>query len=376
MARRQRNIYKRRDGRYEARFVKERSRNGKAIYGSVYDRTYAGVKEKLKVSRRLKKLPGTRKQVVLVLENYLETHKILIKPSTYWVYHGYIQNHIRPYFTNACCNELSQESIQAFVSEKLKSGLSAIMVRSVFTFLKKGLDETVSCEAFRVKFPKHTGNKLDVLTISEQKRLEAAAEASDDINRVGIIVCLYTGIRIGELCGLMWQDIDFDGRQLHVRRTIQRIKSNGGNTKTVITFMPPKSNSSWRSIPLPEFLLTILRGFHEKNPGEYVLSLDGHAVEPRVMQYRFRRLLAQAGISLRSFHITRHSFSVRALENGFDIKTLSEILGHSSPIITLKKYAHVLDEHKRKSMESMSLVYGNKNFESGQKSGHITEDKP
>ena len=376
MARMQRNIYRRTDGRYEARFLKGRNRNGKAIYGSVYGKTYAEVKEKLKGAKKLKKSSGANNQVVSVLENYLEIHKILIKPSTYWVYHGYIQNHIRPYFTNVCCNELSQESIQAFVSKKLESGLSAIMVQSVFTFFRKGLDEVVNWEAFQVKFPKHGSNKLEVLTINEQKRLEAAAEASDDINRVGVIVCLYTGIRVGELCGLMWQDIDFEGKQLHVRRTIQRIKSKEGDTKTTITFMPPKSKSSWRSIPLPEFLLAILKKFQAKNMGEYVLSLDGHAIEPRVMQYRFRRLLGQAGISLRSFHITRHSFSVRALENGFDIKTLSEILGHSSPIITLKKYAHVLDEHKRRSMESMALVYGDKNFESGQISGQIPEEKP
>jgi len=360
MAQRQRNIFKRKDGRYEARFIKNRDHNGKAIYGSVYAKTYAAVREKLetaKLSAASKTTQGTRKSIVQVLASYLEAHKILVKPSTYWVYHGYIENHIRPHFIDMRCDRLTQGAIQTFVSNKLESGLSAATVQSVFNFLKNGLGEAVSSGIFRVSFPRRSSSKVEVLTIDEQRRLEAVVAASNDINRVGIILCLYTGIRVGELCGLMWQDIDFDGKQMHVRRTMQRIKSKEDSKKTAISFLTPKSKSSQRSIPLPAFLLSILKEFKAKGMGEYILSRNGHAVEPRVMQYRFQRILKLAEIKPRSFHITRHCFSVRALENGFDIKTLSEILGHSSPVVTLKKYSHVLDEHKRKSMESLAVLY-------------------
>ena len=271
----------------------------------------------------------------------MATSKIILDPIS-WFYDA---------------DQLSQKAIQVFVNDKLESGLSVAMVQFVFNFLKNGIKEFVCKNIFQVNFPKHKDSKVDVLTIDEHKRLEAIAEASNDINRVGIILSLYAGIRIGELCGLMWQDIDFDRKQLHIRRTMQRVKNKESDTKTIVTFLPPKSKSSQRSIPLPSFLASILKEFRMKSTGEYILSQDGHAVEPRVMQYRFQRIMEIAKIKPRSFHITRHCFSVRALENGFDIKTLSEILGHSSPIVTLKKYAHVLDEHKRKSMESMSSLY-------------------
>jgi len=380
MPRRQRNIYKRKDGRYEARFIKGRDRNGKAVYGSVYAKTYVKAKEKLDAAKlstaRGKTTTGTLKEVVRAAECYLESHKTLIKPSTYWVYHGYIENHIRPFFANIRCNRLNQALMQTFVTEKLESGLSTAMTQYVVTFLKKGLEGEVEPCAFQVCFPKKNLSKIDVLSVGEQKRLEAAAKASDDINRVGIILCLYTGIRVGELCGLMWQDVDFDDKQLFIRRTAQRIKCKDNNTKTKITFLSPKSNSAQRTIPLPEFLLIILKEHRKKSRGDFMLSKNGFIVEPRVMQYRFQRLLKLATIRPRSFHITRHCFAVRSLENGFDIKTLSEILGHSSPIVTLKKYAHVLDEHKRKSMDSLITVYSNNNSEHGQNSGQTTAENP
>jgi len=381
MARRQRNIYKRNDGRYEARFVKDRDRNGKAIYGSVYAKNYSMVIEKLETAKLAaaseKITPGANKEIVVkAVECYLETHKILIKPSTYWVYQGYIKNHIQPYFENLRCDRLSQALMQAFVKEKLDTGLSAAKVRSIFTFLKKGLEGTAEASAFQVCLPKQYSPKIEALSINEQKRLEAAVESSDDTNRVGIILCLYTGIRVGELCGLMWQDIDFDTKKLYIRRTIQRIKCMDNDAKTRITLLSPKSISSQRTIPLPGFLLATLKEHRKKSRSEYILSKDGYAIEPRVMQYRFQQLLKLAMVKPRSFHITRHSFAVRALESGFDIKTLSEILGHSTPIVTLKKYTHVMDEHKRESMESLVAVYSNKNSEHGQKSGQPIAEMP
>jgi len=360
MARRERNIYKRKDGRFEARYVKGRDIHGRAIYGAVYARSYAAVKEKLEFAKESMKSelpPGAKQTVVEVLTCHLEGMRAQIKRSTFDSYRRYLENHISPYFKDIRCGKLNVDITQGFVNKLIENGLSAATVQSVFSFLRKGLDGVSPSNVFDVKLPKRTGHEAEVLSLGEQRRLEAVAKTSDDIDRIGIILCLYTGIRIGELCGLMWSDLDFDRSQLYIQRTIQRVKSISDESKTQIVFLAPKTTSSKRCIPLPSFLLTLLKEHHSLSKGKYIISREGSAIEPRNLQYRFKRLLDTANLRPVNFHVTRHTFATRALENGFDVKTLSEILGHSSPTITLKKYAHTLDEHKRKSMESLSSLY-------------------
>ena len=361
MALKERNIYKRKDGRFEGRFIKGRRTDGKAIYGAVYARSYAEVKEKLVRAKiensNLWTKHNVKQSVAKVVEKYLETLKTRIKPSTYWVYHGYIENHIQPHFGNMLCYALTMEATQDFVNTVFESGLSATTVQSVFCLLKNGLKGKTDSDISQIILPKRQTNEANVLSLEEQKKLEAVALASDDINRIGIILCLYTGVRVGELCAAVWNDIDFVQGQLYVRRTIQRIKCNDGSAKTQLVTQAPKTASSQRSIPLPKFLLLMLKEHHAKSTSNFIISCNGHAVEPRSMQFRFKTLLKVADIESGSIHMTRHVFTTRALENGMDIKTLSEILGHSSPIITLKKYAHVLDDHKRKSMESLATIF-------------------
>ena len=367
VARRARNIYKRKDGRYEGRYIKERDMHGKAKYGSVYAHSYVEAKEKLEIMQAQPENDrvSSKKLVVETVKAYIEKIKHTIKPSTYDVYRRYCNNHIKPYFEGIKCSELSVKIIQEFINKKHKNnnnknGLSASTIQSVFIFLKNCLKESVPSSIFQVTLPKRAKHKPKVLSLSEQKRLEAAAIKSGDINHIGIILCLYTGIRIGELCGLMWDDIDFDEKQLNIRRTCQRINTysqKANEPKTKIAYLSPKSKSSNRSIPIPKYLLELLKIYKSKSTDEFVLMQNKKAIEPRNMRYKFKKLLSLASIRNVNFHTTRHTFSVRALENNFDIKTLSEILGHSSPVITLATYAHTLDEHKRKSMESLASVY-------------------
>lgn len=363
MARRERNIYKRKDGRYEARFIKGYDDNGKAVYGAVYARSYADVKEKLE---RVKSVEKAKTQspnsVAEEVRSYLESAKNQIKPSTHGIYQRYLDNYISPYFGNTRCDWLTADIVQGFVDRQIENGLSAVTVQSVFCFLKNGLKGAFQNEALDVKLPKRVSSEVEVLSIDEQKRVEMAAQMSDGINHIGVTLCLYTGIRIGELCGLMWSDIDFERKQLYVRRTVQRIKNDACedvNEKTKVASLLPKSGTSIRSIPLPGFLIALLLEHRSQSHATdgYVISRDGSSIEPRNMQYRFQRLLIAANVKQVNFHTTRHTFATRALENGFDIKTLSEILGHSSAVITLNKYAHTLDAHKRRSMESLAAVY-------------------
>jgi integrase len=360
MARKERNIYKRKDGRFEARFIKGRDENGKAKYGAVYAKSYAEVREKLEQAKMPEKessVPKASRTVTAELENYLDAMKCQIKSSTHGIYQRYLENYIAPHFGEMRCDQLTLDISQGFVNKQLENGLSAVTVQSVFCFLKNGLHGVHPYDVFSVKIPKRVSNEVEVLSVDEQKRLEEAAKASDDINRIGVILCLYTGLRVGELCGLMWSDIDFERRLLHVRRTSQRVKNTEGTAKTKVTFLKPKSGTSQRSIPLPGFLIALLDEHLKDSSGEYVISRDGASIEPRNIQYRFKKLLASAKVKDVNFHTTRHTFATRALESGFDVKTLSEILGHASAAVTLKKYAHTMDEHKRRSMESLAALY-------------------
>jgi integrase len=300
----------------------------------------------------------SKRTVADELKIHLEVIKPRIKPSTHGIYQRNLERYIVPYFGEMRCERLSTAMLQGFVDKQIENGLSAVTVQSVFSLLRSGLRHLFTADFFDVRLPKKTKNEVEVLSVSEQKRLEAAARSSDDIDCLGVLICLYTGLRIGEICGLSWSSIDFERQTLHVKQAIQRIKNddNSDNVpKTTIASLTPKSGASLRSIPLPGFLLSLLSDY--RNDSEFVISRDGAFIEPRNLQYRFKNLLIAANVKDINFHCCRHTFAARALESGFDIKTLSEIMGHSSAVVTLQKYAHVLDEHKRKSMEALESVY-------------------
>jgi integrase len=363
-----RNIYHRNDGRFEGRYIKSYDAGGKARYASVFASTYAEVKDEVKEKLELAKVNYMLAQRVesapknltihQAMDNYLASIKYQIKPSTYNIYQRYIENYITPFFGNTRCDTLSLETAQAFVNHQMENGLSAVTVQSVFSFFKAGIKTTRREKFFDVKLPKHTQIEVEILSIEEQKRLEAAAKASSEADHLAIVLCLYTGIRIGEVCGLMWHDIDFECRIVHIRRTMQRIREDGdSNRKTKVVFLPPKSLTSARRIPLPEFLMDFLKERMDIADSNYVVSRNGKPVEPRTLQYRFKNILELANVKQVNFHTTRHTFATRALENGFDVKSLSEILGHSSATVTLNKYAHALDEYKRNRMNALEVIW-------------------
>ena len=290
------------------------------------------------------------------LNAYLETAKITIKPSTMAVYRRYLISYIEPYFRDMLYKELNSEKLQAFIEKLMDSGLAPVTVQAVYAFLKAGLKPSGENSVFDVALPKRLKQEVEYLSIDEQKRLEKAAKTTKAPYDIAIIVALYTGVRVGELCGLTWDDIDFERRTMHIKRTLQRIRNDGEDAqKTKIIVTPPKSPSSIRDIPLPGFLLVLLRERKKTAKGEYVLTFEsGQRLEPRYIQSHFKKVLRAANVKNVNFHTVRHTFATRALENGFDVKSLSEILGHASATVTLDKYAHVLDEHKRSLMEKMA----------------------
>ena len=252
MVQQQRGIYKRKDNRYEARFIKGRDENGKSIYGSVYAHSHeeALVKlEKAKQAHGQKVNQRMQQTIPTVLRSYLESIRGQIKASSYGTYNVLLEKHIASYFSEIKCDDLSPAIVQNFVNKQFESGLSTRSIETILIFLKKGLD-TVFPSTYEVKFPKYIGRKLEVLAPDEQNRLEDTAKDSDATDYVGIMLCLYTGIKPGELCGLMWSDIDFEKKLLHIRRTALRIKTPGGDTKTFL----PVNRSAQRSIHLQGLL--------------------------------------------------------------------------------------------------------------------------
>lgn len=367
MSRRGENIYKRKDGRYEGRFPSGKDKNGKTRYTSVYAKTYHEVKTKLADAKSSCSYPLALCDVTVAqwFPVYLESITGHVKITTYQVYLGYVSNHIIPTLGSCRLAHLTSDIVQTFVGALAAKGLSARTVQAIYHLFRKGLrpaeEACMCCVSWsKVYLPHVSPHCAYAFTRTEQKQLELAAMPANSPIKMGVLLCLYTGIRLGELCALKWSDVNFDMRSLSVHRTLQRIActpEDGSISKTKLMFLPPKSQSSYRTIPLPDFLFHALLSYRDHyNPyGEYVLS--SKLVNPRTMQNQFRALLSHAGAPSVPFHTLRHTFATRALEVGFDIKSLSEILGHCTTAITLNLYTHSLDEFKRSRMELLETFW-------------------
>ena len=197
---------------------------------------------------------------------------------------------------------------------------------------------------------------MRVLSVSEQSVLTEYLLDDMDFIKLGIYLSLFTGIRIGELCALKWENINLYEKMLYVKKTMQRIQTYDMLQKTKVIISSPKSACSLREIPLPDFLCNMLKKY--KRADDYFL-LSGSVqeyVEPRALQYKFKKIIKDCGLTDVNFHALRHTFATRCVEAGFEIKTLSEILGHSSVKITLDRYVHSSMELKRKNMEKLVSI--------------------
>lgn len=192
------------------------------------------------------------------------------------------------------------------------------------------------------------------LSKAEQNRLLHRIYHQPDKFNLAVLLCLHTGLRLGELCALQWTDIDIHTMTLTVNRTVQRISVQGYMTKTILLETEPKSEQSKRIIPLSDELVQLL--LQIKGNQLYIFG-GKKPLDPRTMQYRFKRILNKAGIENKNFHLLRHTFATNCVENKMDVKVLSEILGHSDVKITLNCYVHPTIELKRKQMDTLSDFY-------------------
>lgn len=374
MPRKGENIYKRKDGRWEGRFIISYDSNGRAKYSYVYAKTYSEVKEKLFLAKSAHMnhnyLSPTPTKVLFCdcINEWLESKRLVVKESTFKRYQNTVAKHIIPRLGFLPVTKITAEAIEQFARDGLESGrldgkggLSAktmsdilVIIKEIVAFSRKrGL--LTECDLSEITI-KRTTREMRVLSITEEQRLITILLREMDRYKMGVYLCLFTGIRIGELCALRWKDISFTERTLHVDKTMQRLQYSEGSElkKTRLIITDPKSISANRTIPLPDFIICAMRPF-EAGSSSYVLSgCSNKAVEPRTMQNRFKGYLEEGQIDDANFHALRHTFATRCVELGFDIKTLSEILGHSSVKITLDKYVHSTLELKMNNMMKLS----------------------
>lgn len=346
------NIYKRKDGRWEGRYSKGRSDNGKIVYGYVYAKTCATVKKRLSTaSSESPKQKSTQTRLADISEQWLSVISLKVKPSTLSEYVSMVRLHILPLLGNTDIGKISTIMISDFAQNKLENGrlnsvgsLSPKTVRDILSVLKGILDfalkEKLIEKPVAITYPKQQQESMRVLSTSEQTALKETLLANLTIHNVGILLCLYTGLRIGEVCALTRGDFSPSFDKVSVRQSVRRIKSHVGESKTKLIIDSPKSKSSIRDIPIPQFLAPILMDFNFDGTRFFLSTSGSPLIEPRTMQNHFKCIIKTAGIPDANFHSLRHTFATRCIEAGVDVKSLSEMLGHASVNITLNRYVH------------------------------------
>ena len=351
--------YQRKDGRWECR-VSMGNVNGKRMYKSFYGSTVQEAEYKMMISMQTEQPQNALTEMTVreLAAEWFYVTKNRIKESTAANYRMKLDKHILPAFGEKNYSMLTAKDIYAFIERKMKSGLSARYIADIIVLMKSIY--RYACREYAVRnvldsiiMPKRQRKEVRVLTKEEQRRLSAYLNTNRDLVTLGIAISLYTGLRIGELCALQWKDIDIRNKTITVCKTIQRIQSTNGKRRTKVVITEPKSANSNRTIPIPDCLISLISQFIGV-PTTFVLSGNNKPVEPRTMQNRFKRVLDNANLPSINYHSLRHAFATGALEIGFDIKTLSEILGHSSVEVTLNRYIHSSMDRKRACMNMLS----------------------
>jgi len=371
MSRKGENIYKRKDGRWEARYIKAYSIDGKAKYGYCYAASYHEAKEKVSLIKAalLSNQPpvtgNVRKRFSVYCDEWLTLNRLKVKESTYVKYYAMINKHIKPKLGGCFVAALTSFIIEEFSQELLfEEELSPKTVKDILVLLKSILKYTrknysgIMAE-IEITYPKESKKEMRVLSREEQKQFTDYLLSDMDSIKFGVLLTLMTGLRIGEICALRWSDISLKEKVIRVGATMQRIKNmdEGETAKTKIIISDPKSDSSLRLIPLTDYAVELCKMLGKQSPTAFVLSGSSeYFIEPRTLQYKLEHFTKECGLEGVHYHTLRHSFATRCVEVDFEIKSLSEILGHSSPKITLERYVHTSMELKRSNMNKLALI--------------------
>ncbi|MEG1790627.1 MAG: tyrosine-type recombinase/integrase [Oscillospiraceae bacterium] len=292
------------------------------------------------------------------LNVWLGDTRLRVKRSTYGTYAGVAERHIRPALGELPASQLTSERVAMFL-ESAKEELSSSSMRLVCHVLRSSMDYARAMGApvspgAEISSPRALRREARVLSPECQRRLEAELRREPDALKLGLLICMHTGMRLGEVCALRWQDFCADCTTVCIRRTVQRVASlSEGGARTVLLFDTPKSASSNRVIPIPASLLPLLRRLRA-DEACYVLTGRAEAfIEPRRMQCRFKAALRDACVPDINFHALRHTFATNCVGLGCDATTLSRILGHSDVATTLNIYVHPSFDAMRALMDRL-----------------------
>ena len=302
-------------------------------------------------------------------EEWLKRKEQLVKKSTCAAYGNIVVNHLIPKFGDMKLSDITEPIIQEYVFELIrfgrldgKGGLCERSARDIVVILKNSLRDAMKMKlipisTYEILFPnKQERYKVNVLAKTTQQKLIQAIYLDLNSRSAGIMLSLFTGLRIGEVCGLKWQDIDFENRIIRVKRTLQRVyhKDLNGVGTSEILVSTPKTKSSIREIPISNLLFPVMNKINPNHPSAYFISGTEKCVEVRTFRFFFENFLKRYNIEKVNFHTLRHTFATRCIEAGADHKTVSELLGHSSVNMTLNLYVHPQMEQKRRCVELLS----------------------
>ena len=350
--------YRKNDNRYMGKCRAGRDENNKIIYAYVYDKSLKIVTEKLEAKRlavshqrnvRVHKDGSVREWLLWYVFNLRN-----VKQSTVTTYYAQATNHIIPILGELKLCSLTTEQVQDFINALMNKGISAVTIKNIYGFLRMVIEKAEKknmlfanpCKDIRL--PALAPRQTIPLTQKQQYMLEKS-------NDIAVIIPLFTGIRLGELCALRIENVDLKAGVIRIDSTMQRVRAFDKDNKTELVITPPKSKNSARIIPLPECLIELLKRHIKANKG-YLLTNSGDYMIPRTLQNHFKRLLKACGLADTNFHSLRHTFATRCLENNMDIKTLSEVLGHANASVTMNIYCHSCDEHKRNCMNKLTFM--------------------
>lgn len=377
MPRRGENIRKRKDGRWEGRYINSYSNNGKAKYVSVYGKSYYEIKKKLKdilVNNINAEHNCSNLFFRELLFLWLSNVKVKLRAQTYVKYLEIIENHIVPSLGMIKANRMDACIINMFLEQKMTNGrldgnggLAATYIKTIAYIIQATIEYASQEKLMRplnntINKPTKRKQDLSVLTVEEQIILEHYAYNDLNASKLGILICLNIGLRIGEVCGLKWDDIDYINNTIRINRTVERIripKHKEGTAKTELVIGEPKTVTSKRILPIPINLIPYIKSVHLKSTSDYVISgITNDFLDPRTYQYRFHKYLEDCNLRKVNFHALRHTFATRCIEVGVDIKSLSEFLGHASVNITLDTYVHSSMKLKHSQINMLASING------------------
>lgn len=367
MPKRGNNIYLRKDGRWEGRYPKDKT-NGKTQYGYIFGKTFEEVESKIsEILTHTVKLSATSNISFESLSvEWLKAQKPQLKAPSVAKYTNILTSYLIPKYGNKSAITIMRGEVMTYSRELLvtggskSNGLSPKTVNSILSVMK-----SIFAYAKREKgllmadikdiSVKQQQKPMRILSRNEQQRLSRSLCNNLTPCHLGILLCLYTGLRIGEICAIKWRDICINEKYIYVHQTMQRIQtSNSTKGKTEIVIMPPKSECSIRRIPIPSDILKLLLPAQKEGDAFLLTGMVHSFIEPRCMENHFKAVAKDCNIRDVNFHALRHTFATRCVELGFDIKSLSEVLGHASVNITLNRYVHPSMELKQRNMEMLS----------------------